>query len=608
MAVGEFATPHPDVDPEVSDESVDEQLILNVLDGYRSEAQEARESGPNPRDDVWRDNWDRYWGRYDRTNKAAWQSKHVMPEVPQFVDRWAAAMREALTQAGRWYSAVDETGESNELQPHIERFMDVLLARAARTPDGHQTDFASVFEDQMKLGSLMACCLSVTWKDGLDGGWVAVESVDPREVWLDPKNRNLYRMRRYQIDKHQLLALANEIDDEGESLYNVDQIEQLAADLNEDRQTEKERSSGHGQGEGGTYRNPITIDEFLCTLVMPDGSTPAENALIVVANERYIIRGPEPNPFWHERDWIVFTPMVTVPFSVYGRSYAEDWADVADAFVEMTNLILDGVFTSTLKAFAARPGQLEDPTQIEEGIHPNVVFQLNEESQDPRNFLREIDLGTLPPESITVWQALKQEMREGAKLNEIALGQVPPKGDITATEVNQVQQSGSAMLRSMARTIEARLLEPMLTMVYQTALQHMDFTDERIARELGPETAQMLQRRKQEFRERRIKFRVRGLSALVDRQAKLRNLMSMLQVVGGNELLLREFIQRVDIGELINELFTLFNIDPKSFEIDQRERLLRQLLQQGNPGQEEQPRQGGSPPRERGNQSPFEGM
>lgn len=99
--------------------------------------------------------------------------------------------------------------------------------------------------------------------------------------------------------------------------------------------------------------------------------------------------------------------------------------------------------------------------------------------------MKDIDLGRLPSESITVWQSLKQEMREGAKLSEIALGQVPPKGDITATEVNQVQQSGSAMIRSMARTIEARFLEPILTLLFQTALQHMDFNDPALRAELG---------------------------------------------------------------------------------------------------------------------------
>lgn len=579
---------------EVADKRPDEQLIASILDAYRTEAEHARKSGPSPRDDIWRQNWDRYWGRYDHSKKAAWQSKYVMPETPQFVDRWAAAMREALMQNGRWYTVEDDTGQQNELSPHIERFMDILLARAGRTHDGHVTDFSSVFEDQMKLGALMACCVSVGFSDTHEGAWPSVDSVDPREYYGDAEGRNLYRLRRYTVDKHRLLEMATDADDAGEPLYNVETIQQLTAEIDEEGQTEKERSTGVGQGETGTTgRVPVVIDEWLCTLLGPTGEVIAQNALVIVANGRYVIRGPEANPFWHQRDWMVFTPMVSIPFSLYGRTYAEDWSDPADAFVELTNLILDGVFTSTMKAFAANGSMLKDPSQMDDGIFPNALFDL-EDGMSPRDFFKELDLGSLPAESITIWQSLKQEMREGAKLSEIALGQVPPKGDITATEVNQVQQSGSAMIRSMARTIEARFLEPILTLLFQTALQHMDFTEDRLVRELGAETAGMLQARKQEFRDRQIKFRVRALSSIVDRQMKLQSLLAMLQTFAQNERLMSAFLEKHDITKLTDELMQLFGVNDLDFRLSEREILIRQVMNQL--GGQQQPQEGqGSP-------------
>ena len=98
--------------------TIDDQDLVNLLASYCTEAEEARQSGPNPRDDVWRSNWDRYWGRYDMADKAPWQSRHVMPEVPQFVDRWAAAMREALASVADALArqdADDFSGESETL-------------------------------------------------------------------------------------------------------------------------------------------------------------------------------------------------------------------------------------------------------------------------------------------------------------------------------------------------------------------------------------------------------------------------------------------------------------------------------------------------------------
>lgn len=563
--------------PAEADEDVSDQDILNTLDSYRREAEEARKSGPSPRDTVWKANWERYWGKYDFTDKEKWQSRYVMPEAPQYVDRWAAAMREALDAGGEWFEIEDELGTNAELIPHIKKLMKIMLGRCMFTPDGHTADFSAVFEEQMKMGAIMMLCAAVTWRDSEDGGWLNIATVDPREVWADPKLRNLYRLRRYEIDKYELEALANELDDAGEPLYDVEAIRELLATPESEEVKEKETSGGHGTGGDATKRTPIEIEEWLATVVDADGAPVHSNALMIVANRTKIIRRPEKNPFWHNHDWLVSTPMIPVPFSAYGRTYMEDWADVADAFVEMTNLILDGVLTSTLKAFAAVPEMLQNPAELTEGISPNHIFQLTDGITDVKSFIKEIELGTLPPESIAVWQALKQELRDGAKLSEIALGQMPPKGEITATEITAVAQSGSAMIRSMARTIESRFLEIVLTLSWQTTLQHLDFT--KLQGQFSDEAIQMFQTRREEFRDLKVKFRVRGISGAVDRQSQLRNLLALLQIIGQNELMLQALLQDTSVSKIVGKLFTLFGIDVNELKLSPTEQAIAQLTQ-----------------------------
>jgi hypothetical protein len=99
MAVGELPVHNPQRVIGEDERGIDATALVRVLDFYKQQAKSARNSGSNPRDVVWEANWNRYWGRYDTSDKAEWQSKHVMPESPQFVDRWAAAMREALDAA-----------------------------------------------------------------------------------------------------------------------------------------------------------------------------------------------------------------------------------------------------------------------------------------------------------------------------------------------------------------------------------------------------------------------------------------------------------------------------------------------------------------------------
>jgi len=109
-------------------------------------------------------------------------------------------------------------------------------------------------------------------------------------------------------------------------------------------------------------------------------------------------------------------------------------------------------------------------------------------------------------------------------------------------------------------------------------LQHMDFTDERLAAELGVETVAMLHARKEDFSERRIKFRVRALSGLVDRQVTLQGILGMLQTFAQSDTLMENFLAKHDVGKLTDKLMELFGVNGLDFKITERERMLNQVM------------------------------
>lgn len=546
------------------------QDIVEVLNSYRLEAQQARKHGPTGRDAVWEANVNLYWNNIDYSKKASWQSKEIMPEAPIFVDRWASAMRDALVLAGEWYTVEDPKDTEGDLARSIKKFIDVWLKRCGRNATGQPMDFNAVFEEQMKLAAMMAGVAAVTWKRDSEGrGYVAIEAVDPREVWLDPTGRGLYRVRRYPIDLHQLKTLAELKDSAGEPIYDRQEIMQLESVQMTDEEMQRAQLAGHGR-DTTSPRKTITIDEYLCTLLDRQGNKIADNVLAVVANERFLIRTPEPNPFWHKKDWIVYAPAISVPLSTYGRSYMENWASVARTYIAMTNLIMDAVFLTSIKAFVTVPDMLEDPTEMEEGVFPAKTFQL-EAGGDARQFLAAVDLGSLSSGSVQVWSALKQILREGASFNEIALGQSPPKGDITATEIAATEQGSTALQRAIAQTIEARFLEPTLELVWKIGLQHMDEGDEELRDALGEETFNMFLDRAEELARRRITFQARGLSSLIERQQKLRALMSALQIMGSNPAFAQVLFQKIEPSKLVDEMLRLLGIDTLKLRSSPRE-------------------------------------
>lgn len=551
--------------------------IIATLQDYWREADNNRKSGMNPRDAKWQENLDLYWNRYDFSAKQKWQAKESMPEVPGFVDRFAAALKEALIQSpDGFYTVTDPADEENDMGTAIKSVLDVWLSTAGRNQVGQLLPYSAVFEEQMKMGAIMASSTVTTWKNDIKGGRVAVESIDPRMVWLDHTYRNLYRIRRIELDRHELAGMKKMVDAAGNNIFDESEIQRLESSLLEKNIADEQRT-GTGQVIMSA-RRPIELDEYIATVIGRDGTVLADRALMVLANRNYLIRGPEKNPFWHGKDWLNYTPLVTAPLSVYGRSYMEDFGSVAKTFNDLTNMIIDAVHTSSLKAFAMVPSMLVNPNQVAEGISPNKIFML-EDGYKAQDFAQELALGTLSPDSVKVWQSMKQELTEAAGINEIGLGQFAPKGRTSATEITETQQSSSALIRSVAQTVETRFLDPQLDLIWKTGVQHADANSDMLKSAAGDEMWQAMIGARRELARRPVTFQARGISQLISRSQQLKTLMGILSVIGQNQILMQEFLKEIDIGKLVDRIFTLSGIDIKKLQLSAREKMIASLAQ-----------------------------
>ena len=271
-------------------------------------------------------------------------------------------------------------------------------------------------------------------------------------------------------------------------------------------------------------------------------------------------------------------PLVTAPLAgAYGRAYVENMASLAATFNELTNLILDGTFTTAMKAFAANGYMLDDPTQLDEGIWPNKIFKLGDQASNAKEFLQEIDLGQLPPEAVQVWQALKQELQEAAAQNEITMGQMAPKSRTSSTEIQSVQNNSHAPMRSIAKTIETRIVEPLLDIFWKTGLQHMRKNDKQARQIVGDQMYDAIYANRKQFASMGITFQARGISKLISRVQKLQSLLNFLQVVAQNQQLMQAFMQQTTPERLLQVLEKLADIDPMELKPTEREALIQQI-------------------------------
>lgn len=567
--------------------------LINRLNGWFEEAQRARESGSEARDITWKANHDAYWGRYNTEHKAEWQAREHMPIVMTTVNRYSAGMRGALARSDDWHSIDDPADPTGAMGNNMNKFAKLLLAHSGRNASGHDIGFPPTFADIAKSGALAASVAHVS----IENGRVRVGAIDAREIFLDPKGRGLYRIRRYEVDHWQLVALKDETDSDGKKIWDIRAINRLQAFINEEAVTERETSSGSSEEGGHRVRKPIVLKEYLCSILNEKGELVKENQLVVMANDREIIRGPEDNPFWHGQDWILYMAPVQVPFSVYGQSYVESFAPTANTFIELTNLLIDATFASSISAHMVWVDALDKPAQLQNGIAPGVTYVADEEWPPGADFIKEVPVGTFPAQAVGIRAALKDEVREASFINDLGLGQLPGKSDITATEIQASGAGSGAMALALAADYDQRFLGPLLELVFWTGIQHYDpETDPDLATELGDDISNMIVLQRDTIRERTFKFTAFGITAAVDRAQRLQKLTGFLQILGQSEVLAAAFAQGHSIPRLIEELMKDFDIDPTRLEKTEAEQrqdeqrqaqaaALAQATGEGPPGQ-----------------------
>ncbi len=551
---------------------LEKQELLNLLNGYRKEGEEARSGGKNPRKANWRANWEAYWGRYDTSGKAEWQAAEEMPEVANFVDRYAATLSMALASQPEWMEIIDPTDGDGEINRIVREFVKIHLNHCTTNNSGQRVGFEATFRSAMKAGALSLLAASVTYDP--ESGYVNVDPVDAFELIYDPTGRGLYRIRRTEIDYWQLEKMKAKEDSSGEPYYDSAAIKSLQTFVDGEAKKDRQYITGGSETSGGgTRKKPITIDEYLCAIIDEDGHLIAENQLVVVANEREIIRGPEDNPNWHGKDWIVMTPAIDVPFSVLGRTYAEVFRALAATFVETTNLILDGMFASAIAAHMVWKEALADQSEVQGGIHPGILVTAAEDWPPGKKFVEKIEMGGVDARDIAVWQALKAELREGASANELSLGQVPPKGDITAREIEGAERGSNVLAMDTASGVDTRFLQPIVELVFMTALQHFDpKKNPALAREMGDAMSAMIANNRENFANRQYKYVAKGLTAAIDRGRRLQQKLGLLQVIGQSEVLAAEFSREYSLTKFMNSLLADFDIDTSTLKKDEKEK------------------------------------
>jgi len=582
--------------------------ILRIVRDYTREAKDARKSRLLKN----KKNQYAFMDEQDFSHKQPGQSAEFLPKVSTSAEQFSAFIKRSLVQFGQWFQV-----ELNQNLPpfitdtNIASLMSLYLHQI---PAGtmKSVKFESVISDcgkQALFDSLMILKIHgmpvkqhkytaepgdhIVNSDGTASAgptqlkkeemttWrLCVDIVRAEDYYPDPTGRGLYEVHIVERDYYQVLAMAEA------GIYDKAVVEMIKEDFQKDEYDKrKPQTKGQDNAPKPSFRRTIVIAECWGTLLDEDGYAVCENVVCATANDKYVIRKPEANPFWHGESPFVVAPLLRVPQSVWHKALYDAATDLNIALNEMFNLMLDGGMASVWGIKQVRANYLEDPRQISDGIPQGISLIVNESLPQGEKVVETVSQGSNPQDAMAIFEMLNREFTQAALTNDIKLGSLPPR-QVKATEVTSADQSQAVTLDSIAADMENDVMEPALRKSWLTILQHIeDFDSQEIIQCIGAKAAHWLLSTSPADRFAMFAnvatFRVNGLSTMLSRVRDFQKTMALMQMVMGNPILMRAFMVNYDENKLLKQAMKQLNMNPDDLaRTPDQQAALPQIMQQ----------------------------
>ena len=575
--------------------------VIQAINAYRIESDDARRDRIAQNDE----NWDMYMGRQDFSGKQEGQSTEVLPKVAISAEQTAAMIKRGMVQFGAYYTVkldpqLDPLVEGRQVAALLDCFLDDLW-----TPNkGDTGNFPTVISDAVKQAlfkSLVILKVHGSYKKHRDFTFErgeAVLSEEDTERWHlridlvrvedyypDPTGDGLYEIHRVEKDLHEVLAMAEE------GVYDKEMVNRLI-DTSFER-PEDEELSDHDRAQmestKPSFRKRVVLDEFWGTLLNRDGTVAHRNVLATVANERFLIRPPEPNPFWHQESPFVAAPLIRVPFSVWHKAIYDHATALNIALNELFNMMVDGAMATVHGVKQLRIEDLEDPGQVEGGIKAGITLAVKQTLPHNAKVLETVTEGEVPQDAMAMFEMINREFTTAAMTNELKVGALPPR-QVLATEIMESSQSQNMMLDGMVGDLENNVMSQVLRKAFLNILQMADVIPESaFTSATDRKVAMILMRAKPEERyalfANKAQFKVNGLTATLTKALDFQKIMALLQAISTNPSLLQVFLTDYSAQKVLVQLIRTLGLNPddlkKSFEERQQAAQNQELSQVG---------------------------
>jgi hypothetical protein len=594
---------------EAADPEIEREQILNfVKEARRASAQDPARQNRLKQN---QQNLDMAALKQDYSNKRKGQSREVLPKVATATEQIATFVKRALTDFGHWFQVELPDNAPITDSEAREWLLQNLNMQTRISPQ--YLDFPSTVSDAMKVGLLESMIVfkvhgkkittstpgiertqEVREVPGPDGqpmavpvpvesliqkrqqSWrLLVELIPPEDYYPDPTGACLYEIHSVEKDLWEVVQGAED------GMYDHDEVmllvESAHGEYPDDQFAENvRRKRGQMNFAQPAWRTRVRLDEFWGNILDEDGGLLHENVVCTVANDRYLVRKPQPNGNWHGQSPFVAAPLIRVPFSVWHKALMDAATYLNIAMDEMFNLMLDGGLAAVWGTRQIRPDLLEDARQISDGVPQGETLVLRDGVPLGAKVLEQVATGAVPPDALNMYGILDREFQGSSLILQLNMGALPPK-QVKATEIVEAQQSTMSFFDGVARDLENRLIAPTLWKAWCNMLQNADDTEaSEIITAIGPEAARTLAGMSPAMRfvsmSKGAQFKVSGVSAVAARSRTFQKLMAFMQAVSANPLFMQAFTNRFSVDKVLDTMMQALNLDPRDLEKTDEER------------------------------------
>lgn len=552
--------------------------LISWTKSCKDEADFARRD----RMDMNKKNFNMYHLKHDFSHKQEGQTTDVLSKQAMAVEQTAAFFGQALCDAGDWWKVEAQKADEEPLmkiKPH-----EIMLMTNRQL---ERNDFYTFIANGVKSGLLGSLIITKMYgcrvtkpkfiakdKKTKDKTVRVLERVDSdywqlhpclvrqENYYPDPTGEGLYEIEEMWMDFHEIEKLS-----QGEyAIYDSAAVAQLSKGSSGegDNEYKKNRETAQNATNHG-HRRRIKLTEFWGNVLDKTGKVVHENCVYTIADDRIVIRKPEPNPYWHQKSPYIVTPIIEVPHSVWHKALADAGTQHNMSLNEIYNLLVDSAMKAVHGVSQVRVDWLEDVSQVSSGIRAGTALKVNAQCPPGAKVAEPIITSQTPPDVIQTYNIMNQEFNASMLTNDLRQG-VMPFRQVKATEVVEASQTITSVFEGITKNIELKWITPMLEMAWQLIAQYADdLYDEEVVALLGEKRAGEIQALPAEDRFAStvsgLKFRVYGVTLQLNRQADYKKYITLLQTIGSSEVLMESFSQKYDITKLLEEIISSLNLD-----------------------------------------------